>query len=84
MPKSWNNPTRPDDSPISVTHTGWDQTAYKNYVSEEAPKPKTKIAGRVENFKGPRDYQKSKTEEVQIDKRLDRAIKDDLINRNIQ
>ena len=83
MAKTWKNPTRPDDSPITVTHTGWDQTAYRNYLPSDAPKNTRKFAGKVETFDSPSDYQKSKTKDAQIDKALDKAIKKDLENRGI-
>ena len=83
MAKTWKNPTRPDESPITVTHNGWDQTQYRNYLSPDAPKNTRKFAGNVEKFDSPSDYTKSKTKEAQIDKALDRAIKKDLENRGI-
>ena len=90
MAKTWKNPTRPDESPITVTHNGWEQTQYRNYLPSDAPKNTRKFAGRtcqstgkVETFDTPSDYQKSKTKDAQIDKALDKAIKKDLENRGI-
>ena len=82
--KTWSNPRRPHDSSISVTHTQWDQTAYTNYIKPSGKPPANPVAGRVVQHASPSEYQKSKTEDAQIDKRLEREIQKDLKQRNIK
>lgn len=83
--KNWANPTHPHDSPITVTHTGWDQTAYTNYTKPKSEQPPSKpVAGRVVQYDSPAEFQKSKTESAQIDKSLDREIQKDLKQRNLK
>ena len=85
--KGWSNPRNPHSSPLKVTHTGWQQTKYHTGIQpREHQETETKpfLRNRVERFSSPAEYQASKTEDAQIDKRLDAAIKKDLSNRNIK
>lgn len=81
-----NNPARPFDSPIRVSHAGgWDDTKYKHEIPPEKSRPATKpIPDRIKYHRGFDEFQESKTESAQIDARLEKAIKDDHIKRNLR
>jgi len=87
------NPTRPNDSPISVeTAGGWDASKYRNYTeprTKPAPGQHLPVFGRnrvdgVTEYETVHDYQKSKTPEAIQDKALEAAIEKDLKTRNIK
>lgn len=89
---SEKNPTRPDDSPIRTEHAGnWDNTIYRNYVQSPA-KPQGGLRAKVYGRPGQSttvvhdsayEFEKSKSEDAQIDQRLEQAINQDLAQRNI-
>lgn len=77
------NPTRPNDSPLTVTHHGGDPTEWRHEASHDKkpviqPVPNARCWGSI------KEYQESKSESAQIDRRLEQAINNDLKNRNIR
>lgn len=80
-----NNPNRPFDSPIKVTHAGgWDDK-FRHEISPEMSRPATKpVPNNIKYHRGFDEYQESKTESAQIDARLEKAVRDDHIKRNLR
>jgi hypothetical protein len=85
---SSKNPTRPDESPISVeTAGGWDNS-YRNYTNPERKSKGLEMTifgkSRARQYDSIYEYQESKTPEAKEDAALDAAIQRDLQNRNIK
>ena len=89
---SYKNPTRPKESPLRVETSGVWQADKAYQQAEEALHERNKHraatyyppGSRTEVFESVKDYQKSKSPEVQSSKALDRAIDQDLRNRNLK
>lgn len=78
------NPSRPNDSPIKVTHHGADPTEWRHEASREKKDPVVQPIPNARCWGSIKEYQESKSESAQIDKRLEAAINKDLQTRNIR
>ena len=82
-----NNPSRPFESPIKVSHAGDWTDDFRHEIPPNRAKPATKPLPKAKEIKYHRgfdDFQESKTESALIDERLDKAIQDDHIRRNLR
>lgn len=83
-----NNPARPFDSPISVSHAGDWKDEFRHEISPERSRPATKpVPNRIKHVRGvfPDDdlFEPTDAEVFREDSRINQVLKRDLQNRNI-